>query len=37
MRNMRSRINYVRGTMDVKSAPGKGTSIFIECQDENNG
>lgn len=37
MRNMQSRINYLRGTMDVKSAPGKGTSIFIECQDENNG
>ncbi|MGC4039451.1 MAG: histidine kinase [Flavobacterium sp.] len=36
MRNIQSRVNYLKGSMDVKSEPGKGTSIFIECEDGNN-
>jgi len=36
MRSIQSRVNYLKGTIDVKSEPGKGTSIFIECRDENN-
>lgn len=35
MRSIQSRVNYLKGTVDVKSQPGKGTSIFIECQDES--
>jgi signal transduction histidine kinase len=27
--NIRSRINYLKGTIDVKSAPGKGTSVIL--------
>ncbi|MGC4130395.1 MAG: sensor histidine kinase [Bergeyella sp.] len=37
MRNVQSRINYLKGTMDIKSEPGKGTSVFIECKEENYG
>lgn len=37
MRNVQSRINYLKGTMDLKSEPGKGTSVFIECKEENYG
>lgn len=37
IRSIQSRVNYLKGTMDVKSAKGKGTSIFIECHDEHNG
>lgn len=33
MRSIQSRVNYLKGTMDVKSELGKGTSIFIECED----
>ncbi|MDF2193709.1 sensor histidine kinase [Paraflavitalea sp. CAU 1676] len=28
--NIQSRIEYINGTMDIQSAPGKGTSILIE-------
>ncbi len=31
--NIRSRVDYLRGRMDIKSAPGKGTSVYIECTD----
>lgn len=36
MRSIQSRVNYLKGTMDIKSKPGKGTSILIECTDEGN-
>lgn len=29
--NIRSRVEYLRGKMDVQSAPGKGTSVHIVC------
>lgn len=31
MRSVKSRINYLKGTMDIKSQPGKGTSVYLEC------
>ncbi len=31
--NIRSRVDYLRGRMDIKSTPGKGTSVYIECAD----
>ena len=36
-RNIQSRVNYLRGQMDIQSVPGKGTAIYIECTIENNG
>lgn len=31
--NLQTRISYVNGTMDIHTAPGKGTSIHIEIPD----
>lgn len=31
LKNILSRVNYLGGSMDIKSAPEKGTSIYIEC------
>jgi two-component system NarL family sensor kinase len=31
MRSVQSRVNYLNGTMDIKSEPGKGTSVYLEC------
>lgn len=31
LRNIRSRVNYLHGSMDIKATPGKGTSIHIDC------
>ena len=31
--SVQSRVDYLRGRMDMKSAPGQGTSIYIECAD----
>ena len=28
--NIRSRVEYLKGKLDVQSAPGKGTSVLIE-------
>ncbi|QEC42902.1 signal transduction histidine kinase [Pseudobacter ginsenosidimutans] len=36
-RNIQSRVNYLRGQIDIQSVPGKGTAIYIECIIENNG
>jgi signal transduction histidine kinase len=30
--NIQSRVEYLRGKMDVQSAPGKGTSVHIEIK-----
>ncbi|MET0466428.1 MAG: ATP-binding protein [Chitinophagaceae bacterium] len=32
VRNIQSRVKYLNGTMDIKSAPGKGVSVYIECK-----
>jgi two-component system, NarL family, sensor kinase len=29
MNNVKSRVDYFKGTMDVRSNPGEGTSVFI--------
>lgn len=34
--NIRSRVNYLGGTLDVRSAPGKGTSVEIEFMIKEN-
>jgi two-component system, NarL family, sensor kinase len=31
LRNIQSRVDYLRGNLDIKSAPGKGTSVQIDC------
>jgi two-component system, NarL family, sensor kinase len=31
LRNIRSRVNYLHGQLDIQSVPGKGTSIHINC------
>ncbi len=31
LNNVRSRVDYLKGQLDVKSTPGAGTSIHIEC------
>lgn len=37
MQSLLSRVNYLKGTMDIKSEPKKGTSIYIECKEEHDG
>lgn len=37
IQNIRSRVNYLRGNMDVKTKPGKGTSVYIECNTKTDG
>lgn len=37
IKNIRSRVQYLRGQMDIKSTSGKGTSIHIDCLIGNNG
>ncbi len=36
LRNIQSRVHYLRGQMDIQSAAGKGTSVHIECTIEND-
>ncbi|MBC7886254.1 MAG: sensor histidine kinase [Ferruginibacter sp.] len=37
LKNIRSRVDYLRGQLDIKSTPGKGTSFHIECIIDSNG
>jgi len=30
--NIRSRVDYLGGKLDLQSAPGKGTSVYIELE-----
>jgi signal transduction histidine kinase/uncharacterized protein HemY len=32
LKNIQSRVDYLKGTMDIKSARGKGTSVQIDCK-----
>lgn len=32
LQNIQSRVNYLNGKMDIQSEPGKGTSVYIECE-----
>src|SRR5690606_29839722 len=36
IQNIYSRVKYLNGTMDIKSTPGKGTSVYVECKIETN-
>ncbi len=31
LRNIQSRVDYLKGELDIKSTPGKGTSVYINC------
>jgi two-component system, NarL family, sensor kinase len=31
LKNIQSRIDYLKGELDIKSTPGKGTSVHINC------
>lgn len=37
LKNIQSRVDYLKGQLDIKSTLGKGTSIHIECIIDNNG
>ncbi|MBK8139663.1 MAG: hypothetical protein IPK57_00630 [Chitinophagaceae bacterium] len=37
LKNIRSRVDYLKGQLDIKSTPGKGTSVHIDCLIEDNG
>lgn len=32
LRNIRSRVKYLNGKIDIQSEPGNGASIYIECE-----
>ena len=32
--NIQSRVNFLKGTLDVQSAAGKGTSVHIELNNQ---
>jgi signal transduction histidine kinase len=34
--NVRTRVDYLKGQLDIQSAPGKGTSVHIDCILENS-
>lgn len=34
--NVRTRVDYLKGQLDIQSAPGKGTSVHIDCIIENS-
>jgi signal transduction histidine kinase len=31
LKNIRSRVDYLKGQLDIQTAPGKGTSVHIDC------
>ncbi len=37
LKNIQSRVDYLKGQLDIQSTPGKGTSVHIDCIIENNG
>ncbi|WP_346237603.1 tetratricopeptide repeat-containing sensor histidine kinase [Niabella insulamsoli] len=37
LRNITSRVKYLNGKMDIRSEPGTGTSVFIECEINAHG
>ena len=37
LNNIQSRVDYLKGQLDIQSTPGKGTSVHIDCIIENNG
>ena len=37
LKNILSRVDYLKGQLDIKTAPGAGTSVHINCVIEENG
>jgi two-component system, NarL family, sensor kinase len=37
LKNVRSRVDYLKGQMDIQTSPGKGTSVHIDCTIDSNG
>jgi two-component system NarL family sensor kinase len=37
LKNIQSRVDYLKGQLDIKSTVGKGTSVHIDCIIEDNG
>jgi len=37
LKNIRSRVDYLKGQLDIQSSPGKGTSVHIDCIIDNYG
>lgn len=37
LQNIRSRVDYLQGRIDIKSRPGNGTSVYVECTIEDHG
>ncbi len=37
LKNIHSRVDYLKGQLDIKSTTGKGTSVHIDCIIEENG
>jgi two-component system, NarL family, sensor kinase len=36
LKNIQSRVNYLKGQLDIQSTPGKGTSVHIDCIMDND-
>lgn len=36
LKNIRSRVDYLKGQLDIQTNPGKGTSVHIDCIIEEN-
>lgn len=34
--NVRTRVEYLKGNLDIQSSPGKGTSVHIDCMIDDN-
>jgi len=37
LKNIRSRVDYLKGQLDIQTKDGKGTSVHIDCIIEHNG
>ena len=37
LKNIRSRVDYLKGQLDIKTTEGKGTSVHIDCIIDHNG
>ena len=37
LKNIRSRVDYLKGQLDIQTNPGKGTSVHIDCIIEEHG
>ena len=37
LKNIQSRVDYLKGQLDIQTTPGSGTSVHIDCTIEDNG